>query len=307
MNQNVVDIRLIAFTLKMHYGRIDSTKIILCVWVFVFFYERYQNCYQMISKLLRIVILTSFAACLLFQPLEINSTNKTQFEELKLSKQNLDFLMRFYPKVKNELTKIEDDRRLIVWLKSKYFISFHLGNYYLWLRHTADKYRMGNDFFTRQMSEEEFQLTMDSLLKRVDVIPERLVIAQAILESGWGNSRLATEANNYFGMRCFSPDCGIPPYGIENPDYWHRRYNLPEESIADYLLNINTLKVYEKFRTTRQSIRKSGGEPTAEELVEALGGYSETGETYVSLLKDVIKFYLPENMEIFLNQSIATN
>lgn len=37
MNQNVVDIRLIAFTLKMHYGRIDSTKIILCVWVFVFF------------------------------------------------------------------------------------------------------------------------------------------------------------------------------------------------------------------------------------------------------------------------------
>jgi flagellum-specific peptidoglycan hydrolase FlgJ len=32
-------------------------------------------------------------------------------------------------------------------------------------------------------------------------IPPALTIAQAALESGWGKSRLATEDNNYFGVR----------------------------------------------------------------------------------------------------------
>ncbi len=32
-------------------------------------------------------------------------------------------------------------------------------------------------------------------------VPASITIAQAILESGWGQSRLAVEANNYFGVK----------------------------------------------------------------------------------------------------------
>ncbi len=34
-------------------------------------------------------------------------------------------------------------------------------------------------------------------------VPASVTIAQAMLESGWGASGLATEGNNYFGMKCF--------------------------------------------------------------------------------------------------------
>jgi hypothetical protein len=34
-------------------------------------------------------------------------------------------------------------------------------------------------------------------------VPAAVTIAQAILESGWGRSGLTTEANNFFGMKCF--------------------------------------------------------------------------------------------------------
>ena len=39
----------------------------------------------------------------------------------------------------------------------------------------------------------------DEFLKRVDVIPISLALSQAAVESGWGKSRFAREANNLFG------------------------------------------------------------------------------------------------------------
>jgi flagellum-specific peptidoglycan hydrolase FlgJ len=37
--------------------------------------------------------------------------------------------------------------------------------------------------------------------QRATGVPASITIAQAILESGWGQSSLATEANNYFGVK----------------------------------------------------------------------------------------------------------
>ena len=39
--------------------------------------------------------------------------------------------------------------------------------------------------------------------QKIHNIPASITIAQAILESSWGTSRLATEANNYFGIKCW--------------------------------------------------------------------------------------------------------
>ena len=35
-------------------------------------------------------------------------------------------------------------------------------------------------------------------------IPPSIIMAQAILESGWGESELSTKANNYFGIKADS-------------------------------------------------------------------------------------------------------
>ena len=51
----------------------------------------------------------------------------------------------------------------------------------------------------------------NEMLKRVDIIPISLVLAQAANESSWGESRFAKKGNNYFGMWCYTPKCGIVP------------------------------------------------------------------------------------------------
>ena len=50
-------------------------------------------------------------------------------------------------------------------------------------------------------------------------IPPALTIAQAAIESGWGKSRLATEDNNYFGIR---------------RNHKNMKYNSISESFEDY-------------------------------------------------------------------------
>ncbi|HZE39041.1 MAG TPA: sporangiospore maturation cell wall hydrolase GsmA [Stackebrandtia sp.] len=39
-------------------------------------------------------------------------------------------------------------------------------------------------------------------------VPASVTVAQAILESGWGGSKLATGSNNYFGMKCKNGEHG---------------------------------------------------------------------------------------------------
>ena len=58
-----------------------------------------------------------------------------------------------------------------------------------------------------------------------------LTIAQAILESGWGESRLAQQANNLFGIKVGS---GWNGQSITmNSSQW-RAYNSWEDSILDH-------------------------------------------------------------------------
>jgi flagellum-specific peptidoglycan hydrolase FlgJ len=50
----------------------------------------------------------------------------------------------------------------------------------------------------RQLAEKE---------KQVHKIPVSITLAQGLLESNIGESRLATENNNHFGIKCFSKSC----------------------------------------------------------------------------------------------------
>jgi flagellum-specific peptidoglycan hydrolase FlgJ len=74
--------------------------------------------------------------------------------------------------------------------------------------------------------------------------PASVAIAQAIHETGWGSSRLAREAHNYFGIKGRNSE---GPAGVVWMNTWEviggrnitarepfRAYNTPEESFLDY-------------------------------------------------------------------------
>lgn len=66
-------------------------------------------------------------------------------------------------------------------------------------------------------------------------IPASIKLAQALLESGNGNSSLARNANNHFGIKCTTAWQGRTVLkSDDNPDDCFRVYNNPEESFRDH-------------------------------------------------------------------------
>ena len=94
----------------------------------------------------------------------------------------------------------------------------------------------------------------EDLLNRVDFIPSKLVLAQAIVESEWGKSRFAIEGNNYFGIHCYKPGCGMAPAGATG--FWLESYPSVAEGVRGYLLFLNTKRSMKRFRNIRAKTRK---------------------------------------------------
>ncbi len=209
------------------------------------------------------------------------------------------FILTFYPPVAAQNSRILSMRRHLEWLRNNPRLALNFGNQLLWLNQVGMEYRFDSTFFHQKLSREDFQNRIDSLLIHVDIIPEKLVMAQAVLESGWGKSYLARKANNYFGMRCFRRGCGIPPYGVKSPDFWHRKYPTIDESVRDYMLNLNTGNAYREFRDMRRQQRLDKLEPDAFELANTLTGYSELGADYIKMVKEVMNNYLPDDLAQF--------
>ena len=74
-------------------------------------------------------------------------------------------------------------------------------------------------------------------------------VAQAILESDWGQSRFATEANNYYGI--IQTDETEPHIKSLNSDVMLKMYGNRCESVADYIALLNSSSAFKEYRDVR--------------------------------------------------------
>ena len=118
-----------------------------------------------------------------------------------------------------------------------------------------------------------------------DVIPVNfeVLLAQAALESGWGNSRFALEGKNLFGIRTYNL---TEPHMLpsNNPKKWGVRVYMHEcDSVQHYIDILNTGGAYEKYR----ELRDNGVEDSLL-YVETLGAYA-SDKHYFGKIKGIIK------------------
>ena len=126
-------------------------------------------------------------------------------------------------------------------------------------------------------------------LKKINTIPEKLVLAQAAVESSWGKSYFAIVANNLFGQWDYSGKGMIPRNRDENATHTIRVFRSPEDSLAVYMRNLNRNPAYKKFRELRYKYWEQNKTFPAEVGASTLLKYSQLREEYVEILKNVIK------------------
>ncbi len=123
----------------------------------------------------------------------------------------------------------------------------------------------------------------DLLIRRVDVLPISLVLAQGAIESSWGRSRFARQGNNLFGIWTWGGKGIIPTRREEGKTHMVKSYDSILDSVRGYLLTINRLAAYQPLR----EIRQQTSDPLA--LAAGLHSYSERQEAYVLDVQEMIR------------------
>ena len=114
---------------------------------------------------------------------------------------------------------------------------------------------------------------------------ERVVVAisvaQAILESDWGRSRFATEANNFYGI--IQTDRTEPHIKSLNSTVLLKVYGNKCESVADYIDLLNTSSAFEEYRNLRIG-QYMDDNVNVYELIQTLENYAVDPEYTKKLL-----------------------
>jgi len=152
-----------------------------------------------------------------------------------------------------------------------------------WAENLASDYRLSGD----PLEQPELKIR---LLRRVDIIPPSLVLAQAANESGWGTSRFAQAANNIFGEWTFIPGTGLVPRDRpEGAKYEVRKFDTLYQSLNSYMRNLNTHRAYRPLRSIRAGMRENGRTPSGVALARGLEKYSSRSEAYVNDIQQMIR------------------
>ena len=117
------------------------------------------------------------------------------------------------------------------------------------------------------------------------------IIAQAILESGWGKSRLAADYHNYFGMKCGTKWTGPSVNMTTQEEYTAGTLATIKDNFRVYDNMENGVKGYFEFiQLSRYENLKGIVNP--QKYVETIknDGYA-TSSTYVDSLMQIIKLY----------------
>ncbi len=117
--------------------------------------------------------------------------------------------------------------------------------------------------------------------------PKSIVLAQAIVESGWGSSRFYKEANNLFGVWSSNPNQDRVPAlekrgGVKT--IYLRKFKSVDESIRSYYFMIAKARAYKNFRFVRFYT------DDVYLMVEYLDKYSEMGKKYTKTLQKIISY-----------------
>ena len=109
-------------------------------------------------------------------------------------------------------------------------------------------------------------------------VPYEMIIGQAVLESGWGNSRFAVQGNNLFGIRTWTESTPhLLPQGIEKwPGWGVRAFASKCDSVKEYVRLLNEHNAYKDFRELRAMMLSKNQQLDSFQLIKTLDKFSTT-------------------------------
>ena len=127
--------------------------------------------------------------------------------------------------------------------------------------------------------------------QRINIVPVSLAIGQAIIESGWGQSRFALQGNALYGQWTYDQQEGLIPEK-RDPEKSHavKKFDKLEDSVRSYMFNLNTHPAYLEFRIVRRitSLLVGNSKIAVKYKMQQLAAYAEIRKEYVDKLEIIV-------------------
>ena len=126
------------------------------------------------------------------------------------------------------------------------------------------------DYFTRLKGSERTDNQLKNLKMRIDSIPPSILIAAAAMESNWGTSRIAMQANSLYKEKVWFTNEGLEP--LENKDDGYRFKIFPSllDSMRSFARTFNSNINYQSIWMARKGFADRHGAIIGESIAYAL-------------------------------------
>ena len=217
--------------------------------------------------------------------------------EYEINKKKLVFIAILLPIALRGNELVMDERKLMK-------IAFSTNNIYQ-IERFSKKYKVKNfkKINFSNLNRSGLRKIKLELLNKINSIPISLILAQSIIESGWGASRFAQEGNALFGQWTWKNDDGIKPKENLDANFSVKNFKNLLGSVNSYVLNLNTHPAYKELRNFRISQYNAGKKITGNDMANFLEKYAEIGFEYITKIKNMIK---KNQLSKFENSSLAT-
>jgi Bax protein len=233
----------------------------------------------------RVIVLILLLLTAIFVSLALFSKSSNPIPDFTIYDNVKDKKIAFFdymlPLVREQNSRIKNQRERLLELQHLSMPEFSKSQEDLVIE-LIQEYRIkSNEVSTNEIKE---------LMLRVDEVPASLALAQAAMESAWGTSRFAVQANNLFGQWCYTEGCGLVPLRRDTgSSHEVEKFRSVSDAVSSYMRNINSHRAYTDLRNARAQLRESGDVVTGYKLAEGLIDYSELREAYVEEIQAVIR------------------
>ncbi len=146
------------------------------------------------------------------------------------------------------------------------------------------------DFFTRLKGIERTASQLKNLKLRIQPIPPSILVAAAAMESNWGFSRIANQANSLYKEKVWYTTDGLEPLENKNDGYRFKIFDSLIEGMRSYALTFNSNINYETIWNARDGLIKRRGFAIGESIAYALSTASNL-PNYNGILDYTAAFY----------------
>ena len=207
----------------------------------------------------------------------------SDFDELDdvATKKKLFYLVTL-PIIYESNSLILEDREMIINIEKKFKRTELNKNEHNEVIRLSKKYKLDYSMINLSLFKK--------LKQRINMIPTSLALGQAIIESGWGQSRFALEGNALYGQWTTNEQIGIIPEERDK-DKSHAvlKFDNLQKSVQAYMHNINTHPAYYSFRVVRRIAERVQYTDPISAKVKFLAAYAEIGDAYVEKLELIIE------------------